>query len=165
MNKKYKNVPAYSAATKREVEENYQPVISLMIILSILIFIGCSTTAVNKKNAIDVSEDRIINKVLTTPDSTRDTKVTFVRDSGFGGSGCYIVLFYQNERISKLEASEKVSFYFKEGKHFIGVAFGEKGLCSMSNFEFKYMITIFKDKENTYRIMTSGGTVQLLPSQ
>jgi hypothetical protein len=139
--------------------------LSLVGMFFILIIFGCSTTAVNKNDAINVSEDRIINKSLTIPDSTRDTKVIFVRDSGFGGSGCYIFLYYQNERIAKLETSEKVSFYFKEGKHFIGVAFGEKGLCSMSNFEFKYMVTISKDKENTYRIMTSGATVQLLPSQ
>lgn len=129
----------------------------------IAIISGCTTVPVTPDIAIQVPQNRLVNQEFSLPDSIRDLKVTFIRDSGLIGGGCYIVLSMNKKIIAKLEVSEKVSIYLKEGNYIFGVTGGDDGLCSTWPF-YEHNVIVSKDRKNHYRIMTDrNGVVWILP--
>ena len=64
-------------------------------ILSIL-FVGCSTSPVNSNQTAMVPESRMVDSDYFTRKSEDQTKVTFLRDKGFLGSGCTHDIYANN---------------------------------------------------------------------
>jgi len=138
--------------------------LSLIMLVGLVMFTGCATTSIPMDRALDIPQDRILAKNLIESNSNSDVEVTFIRDQGMIGSGCYINIFYNDRMIFKLEMSEIVTVYIPEGEHILGMRFGDKGLCQAPD-HFEGMVTVRKTRKNLYRIQTDNeGIIWIKPT-
>ncbi|EAB4417356.1 hypothetical protein D7B12_18160 [Salmonella enterica] len=96
---------------------------SLLIMTSMLLLSGCSTTAVNPQTASKVETKIYQDKNGTVP-------VTIVRDSGIISARCPMTVFINGRIIADLMPSEKVEVFLKPGNAMIGLAQLGPGICT-----------------------------------
>jgi hypothetical protein len=131
-----------------------------IISLVLCLLSGCATSEVNPDKAKPVPKDRlfIIN------DSSADTKITIIRDSGILYSACNINVFINGKIAATLEASEKATFSLDAGDLYLGAQFSGNGLCINSSLR-QLETSIKKGQHKTYRVYSEpSGSMQILPS-
>lgn len=123
----------------------------LFALLSLVFVSGCSTTAVQVRDAVPAPQTQIFLKNNLAAQG--NARAVFVRDTGFIGSGVFQHIFVDGMKAASLNPGEKVELILVPGEHILGVQptdpFGSKTLMTIDQ-DLKANRTYF------YRILTDG---------
>lgn len=89
---------------------------------------GCATSATSIQQAVPVPNDELY-AFQSEPLGSSGT-LSVVRDSGFVGSGCDVVVYIDGARAAKVGPGQRASFHLPVGRPNIGVDLAESGLCA-----------------------------------
>lgn len=89
---------------------------------------ACSTSPVTEQSGKPVPSDRIYKPDLLNASPDRTAKVTFLRDSGFMGSGCPDNILVNGTAVFTMHAGEYETVFLAPGKYFFSVETG-RGPC------------------------------------
>lgn len=132
----------------------------LMASISTLLLVSaCSTTPVTQQSATPVSTERIYQASYIGAASTSGATVTFLRDSGFFGSGCSHDMYVDNVKVFAIREGEKITIHVPAGRHFFRLETGG-GLCP--NISTSQEAAVSAGARRTYRILLpSDGSLRL----
>lgn len=88
---------------------------------------GCASSAISVGQAEPVPGDELY-AYQTRPVGESGT-VTVVRDAGFVGSGCDVVVYIDGVKAAKIGTGQRATFFLPVGNPNIGVGFAGRGLC------------------------------------
>lgn len=134
----------------------------LFFAVSLLGLAGCSSTVTPPSQAKWAPSER----VFKFQDSTLDKpSLTVIRDTGFGGSGCFASVYIDGEVVAKLDPGEKAIFYVDSGDKAVGAGIEGRGLCGASGERQERYIRILPDEHKYVRIFTSAdGDMDIRPT-
>ncbi|WP_333691168.1 hypothetical protein [Pseudomonas syringae] len=89
---------------------------------------GCSTSPISVDQAAPVPSDELY--AYQSKPAGESGKVTVIRDSGFVGSGCDIVIYVDGRKAAKIGTGQRASFYLRPGSPSIGAGLAGSGLCA-----------------------------------
>lgn len=119
-----------------------------------LLLSACSTAPVPIESARPAQQRHVYPLGLKLsahkPDSAR---VTFIRDTGFSGSGCTSVIKINGEEAFALDAGEVFTIFLAPGDYFFTRAFGG-GLCP--NTELSQNASLQANEEQVYRLLMNS---------
>lgn len=134
----------------------------IFLLLAIVAITGCATTVVPPTKATPAPKDRIF-KYQTSSDNTGS--LTIIRDSGFGGAGCYATVYLNGERVAKLDPKEKATFYLSEGEWAVGANLEGKGLCGINPERQERFFNIKDGERKAVRVFTdANGDMDIRPT-
>jgi hypothetical protein len=123
------------------------------LLAAVAILSGCATSAIAPQDAKAAPADRIL--ITSNPGGV---KVTFVRDTGFVGSGVYQHIYIDGREAAQLNPGEKAEFLLAPGEHIFGVQ-------PTDPFDLADLLTIDQDlkigQAYYYRALTSNGDMTL----
>ncbi|MES2400103.1 MAG: hypothetical protein V4573_08970 [Pseudomonadota bacterium] len=127
---------------------------NLLLVLFVLsTFCGCATSSIPTKEALVVPADRIFRTEKLPIDG--NARASFVRDTGFTGSGVYQNLFINGKKAAALNPGEKVEFLLVPGEYIFGAIptdpFGTHALNTIDQ-------DIKAGRNYFYRIQTDGNS-------
>ncbi|MEE4915775.1 hypothetical protein V2K41_15990 [Pseudomonas alliivorans] len=96
--------------------------------LAVALVAGCSTSPISVGQAEPVPSDELY--AYQSKPAGENGKVTVIRDSGFVGSGCDIVVYVDGRKAAKIGTGQRASFYLKPGSPSIGAGLAGSGLCA-----------------------------------
>ncbi len=89
--------------------------------------------------------------------------VIFVRDSGFTGSGCDVLLSVDDTPAAQLAAGELVQLHVEPGEHIFGVRYTGAGLCGLDkNVGTQREFTLSVEHPKMFRVQLSPA-IDILP--
>nr|WP_296267719.1 hypothetical protein [Pseudomonas sp. UBA6562] len=100
----------------------------LMASVWLVLLGGCASPPTSIQEADPVPADELYafqSKLLG-----KSGKLSVVRDSGFVGSGCDVVVYIDGLRAAKVGPGQIASFYLAAGRPNLGVGLAETGLCT-----------------------------------
>jgi hypothetical protein len=126
---------------------------------------ACASSPVSSERAAPVPPERLVafQTAISGPHGT----IEVVRDSGFGGSGCYFGLFIDGVVAAQMGTAEKASFVVKSGEHVIGAAPVGGSVCgAMTQSNMREISIVVRDAETRkYRIgVAQSGDNTLQPT-
>ncbi|MGA9618981.1 MAG: lipoprotein [Serratia proteamaculans] len=134
----------------------------ILAIAATAILSGCATDIVPVSQAIKAPPERIFKYQNT---SKSDAAITVIRDSGLGGSGCFITVFINGERSARLDPKEKVTFHINSGAWIIGAAHEGRALCSVGKERQEREFTINPGEDKILRVYTdNNGNIDIKPT-
>lgn len=134
----------------------------LIIVLLAIGLVGCSTKVVPPSLAKQAPSDRVF-KYQESGD--HKSIITVIRDSGFGGSGCFASVYIDGVMVAKLDPSEKATFYVNDGDRAVGAALEGRGLCNINGERQERYIRIAPDEHKYLRVFISAsGDMDIRPT-
>ncbi len=127
-----------------------------IVIVSMILLSGCSTTFVTPENATAVPSERILYQ------GEGESQITVIRDRGHIGSGCYAKLSINGAKAALFETKEKATFNVESGSILLGVELTGDGICTWDAQQFNTETILKPNEHGIYRIFTgqySGGPV------
>ena len=100
-----------------------------MVLGVILGLAGCATSPVGRDAAKPAPASRLY--AYQGAPSATDGTLTVIRDSGFLGKGCGILVYVDGKEAALLAAGEKVSFNVPQGDHLLAAGPSGHGLCGV----------------------------------
>jgi hypothetical protein len=100
-------------------------------ILALIALAGCSTSPVTEQTAKRIPSERIYQASMVDGNSTVKSDlatVTFLRDSGFYGSGCSHDVFVNNVKAFSISQGEFIRLTLPSGSYFFRLETGS-GIC------------------------------------
>jgi hypothetical protein len=135
-----------------------------VLYLSVALFglIGCSSTVVPPSQAKWAPAERIFK----FQDSTQNKpNLIVIRDSGFGGAGCFASVYIDGVVAAKLDPGEKAIFYVDSGDRAVGAGLEGRGLCGASGERQERYITLKPNEHKYLRVFTSAdGDMDIRPT-
>jgi hypothetical protein len=119
---------------------------------------GCATSPVpyDKANLVPPDRVRIVN------DSSATATVTFIRDSGFIGSGCFIDAYINSDLAAILDGGEKITVNVKPGEMYLGSKMSGVALCGNNSVNY-IETTLKKGQHKLFRLFTDqSGNSQII---
>ena len=114
---------------------------------------SCSTTQVSEAVAALVPSDRVYQTSFLS--SGKDpARLTFVRDKGFSGSACKIVLYVNGQRAFSMGPAEKATIEVDPGEHLLRLESGLGSMCP-NEYETKEIVVKAGDQRR-YRFPVSS---------
>ena len=132
----------------KAVKNKFLVVIALMSGLT-----ACSSVPVNTENAEFVPEKRIYKAEMFTKNQKDASRVTFLRDSGYFGSGCSHDMYINNQKVFAIRQSEQATVYLKPDFYIFRLETGG-GLCP--NIAISQEIDLKPNVEAKYRILMAS---------
>ncbi|WP_312963906.1 hypothetical protein [Stutzerimonas nitrititolerans] len=130
-----------------------------LILLSILVLAGCSTSPVSEGEAKPIPRDRIYASDIVGPAAGGRAEVVFLRDSGYFGSGCSHDLYVNNRKAFAIRQGEGVTLSLEPGSYFFRLETGG-GLCP--NIATSQDLELKSGSSAAYRILLpSDGSLRL----
>jgi hypothetical protein len=99
-----------------------------LALLALLALSGCATSKLTPEQADPVPADRLYG--FTQKTASDDARITVIRDGGFFGSGCTLVVYIDGKRVAEMNSGELASFYVTPGERVISTGVSGRGLCS-----------------------------------
>lgn len=132
----------------------------LLVSVGTLILVSaCSTTPVTKQTAAPVPAEHVYKTSYIGAASSSGATVTFLRDSGFFGSGCSHDVYVDNVKIFTIREGEKITIHVSAGQHLFRLESGG-GLCP--NISTSQETIVSDGARRTYRILLpSDGSLRL----
>ncbi|CAN7256261.1 hypothetical protein LJR159_000975 [Pseudomonas brassicacearum] len=128
--------------------------------VAVALLAGCSSSAISVKQAEPVPPDELY--AFQSKPSGESGKVTVVRDSGFVGSGCDIVVYVDGRRAAKIGTGQRASFYLPVGTPSLGAGLAGSGLCAGAAIR-TISASVKPGKESVYRISGDVGGFYIGP--
>jgi hypothetical protein len=134
---------------------------------AVLLLAGCATSPVSRDVAKDVPANRLF--AYQQPSGADDGTLLLIRDSGYLGSGCRVVIYIDDVQAASFSIAEKALLYIPAGRHILASGPTGKGLCGMGNGEasmkLSTAIEIKAHHTTVYRIAigAGGGGVEVMP--
>lgn len=154
----YRSIPATLLAKLTKGDRDMK---KSLLVLSLLIMAGCSTSVTPPSQASFAPSDRVFK--FQKVDGNQS--ITVIRDSGFIGGGCFASVYIDGQLSAKLDPKEKVKFYLPKGEHAVGAALEGRGLCGSNEARQERYINL-SDGENKYvRVfIDEGGDLDIRPT-
>ncbi|AZF05603.1 hypothetical protein [Pseudomonas sp. R5-89-07] len=121
---------------------------------------GCATSPMSARDAKPVPSDELYAFQSKTQNAT--SRITVVRDGGFVGSGCDLVLYIEGRRAAKIGPGQRASFYVEPGPVNLGTGLAESGLCAGAAIR-TISATLKPGGESQFRISGDMGGFFLAP--
>lgn len=121
---------------------------------------GCSSSPMSVGQAEPVAADELY--AYQSKPSGDSSKVTVLRDQGFVGSGCDIVVYVDGRKAAKIGSGQRASFYLKPGSPSIGAGLAGSGLCAGAAVR-TISAKVQSGHESIYRISGDMGGFYLGP--
>ncbi|WP_122439767.1 hypothetical protein [Pseudomonas viridiflava] len=128
--------------------------------LAVAMLAGCSSSPMSVGQAEPVPADELY--AYQSKPSGESGKVTVLRDQGFVGSGCDIVVYVDGRKAAKIGTGERASFYLKPGSPSIGAGLAGSGLCAGAAVR-TISANVQSGHESIYRISGDMGGFYLGP--
>jgi hypothetical protein len=123
----------------------------LFAALGALFIAGCSTTAIQVKEATQAPETQV--RFHNNLPAQGNARAVFVRDTGLFGAGVFQHLFIDGEEAAVLNPGEKVELILPPGEHIFGVQPTDPfGFATMNSIDQD----LKADRSYFYRIMMQG---------
>ncbi|QHE98981.1 hypothetical protein ACKUFS_17730 [Pseudomonas cannabina] len=100
----------------------------LIGMLALALLAGCSSSPMSVGEAEPVASDELY--AYQSKPAGESGKVTVIRDRGFVGSGCDIVVYVDGRKAAKIGTGQRATFYLKPGSPSIGAGLAGSGLCA-----------------------------------
>lgn len=97
-------------------------------VVAVAMLAGCATSPISARNAAPVPSDELYAFQEKTVNTS--SRITVVRDGGFVGSGCDLVLYIEGRRAAKIGPGQRASFFVEPGPVNLGTGLAESGLCA-----------------------------------
>lgn len=120
-----------------------------LALFMVLALAGCATSPVSPDKAKSAPPTSLFR--FQVKDNSNNEEVTVIRDKGFTGSGCAMVVFLDGYKSAQLETGEKATFYISKNVATIGVGLTNNGLCSGASVR-TINISHDNEKPKLYRI-------------
>ena len=120
-----------------------------LALLALLVMTGCATSKLTPEQADPVPANRLYG--FTQKMASDDARITVIRDSGFTGSGCGLVVRIDGKRAAMLNSGELASFYVDPGEHVISAGLSGQALCS-SLIDKTIELNVKPNQERIYRL-------------
>ena len=131
--------------------------------LCLLALTGCGTKAVSLEKASPTPSSRLL--AFQNADHPGNSRVTVIRDKGFGKAGCYFEIYLNETMAARIDKSEKATFYLAPGPLLLAVGPDLKGpiLCGYDPGNSKQIKTTLRsNEEKVFRIsFSAGGKIHL----
>ena len=141
----------------------YKICVLVAFFLGTLVVGGCHTTPVPLEEAIPTPLPRLM--AFQSPSPSYPSTLTIIRDKGFGGSSCYIMVYINNELAARMDAGEKAVFHVPAGNTLImvGPDTQGEGLCWLADKYSDQIETYLNAQEKKpYRVSwTPGGVLSI----
>ena len=126
---------------------------------------ACATRQVLVSEATPAARDRIMGFDAPGRDTT---EVTFIRDKGMMGGGCYLELFVDSIASARIATGEKVALFIPNGRHDVYAKPTGRALCHVgadtNRASRAAEITIEQGKPRLMRIaIDEGGITTITP--
>ncbi|MGY2184643.1 hypothetical protein [Pseudomonas sp. SDO5591_S426] len=95
--------------------------------LALIALAGCATSPTPPNRAENVPADELYGFQEKSPENSE--KISVIRDTGFTGSGCDVLVYIDGKRAGKIGPGEKASFYVQPGIINLGSGPSGSGLC------------------------------------
>jgi uncharacterized protein YceK len=134
----------------------------LFLAFAVIGLAGCSSTVIPPNQAKWAPAERIFK----FQDSAQNkSSLTVIRDSGFGGAGCYASVYIDGVNVAKLDPGEKAVFYVDSGDKAVGAGLEGRGLCGVSGERQERFINLKPNEQKYVRIFTSAdGDMDIRPT-
>lgn len=130
--------------------------------LAMALLVGCSTSPVTEQSAKPIPADRIYQPSMVAgpgAEANDFASVTFLRDSGYYGSGCSHDMFVNNVKAFAIRQGEFVRLSLPAGSYFFRLETGG-GLCP--NIATSQSSELKAGASESYRILLpSDGNLRL----
>lgn len=125
-----------------------------------LLLSACATAPTSLQAAKPVAQTKIF--AFTEPAPAKGS-VTIVRDSGFTGSGCDVLLSVDDQPAAQLAASEMAQLHMEPGEHIFGVRYTGGGMCGLDkNLGTQREFTVKANQARMLRVQLSPA-IDILP--
>lgn len=133
----------------------------LIVGLVVVLMAGCATRQVSSDKASAVpAQGRFA--------SQGDAELTIIRDAGFSGAGCSLVVTVNGETAAKLETGQKVTLAMQSGKWIVGAHPDGNSLCRSSlaqRNKRETQVSIDKGDHLVYRLAADqAGAMSIAPT-
>jgi hypothetical protein len=131
--------------------------LSSLLLFATVPLAGCATAPVSLAQAKAVPSDRIY-AFAQAPGSVGS--ITFVRDKGMMGAGCYMAVFINGQRAAMLDTGEKVTVTVAAGRVNVGAGPDGAGLCGSgmaTRNKREVQVIVDVGDRLIYRVATNGG--------
>lgn len=132
----------------------------IFVLTSMLALAACGTSQISPEQADPVPAERLYG--FTQKAANNDAAVTVIRDSGFYGSGCGLVVRIDGKRATMLNAGEVATLYVSAGEHTIGVGISGQGLCA-GMVEKTIDMILKPNQSRSYRVSVDQTGYQISP--
>lgn len=134
--------------------------------MAALALVGCASKAVRPNDAELAPPDRLTG-YQSVPEGDYG-RVTFTRDNGFVGGGCYIDIIVDSTTLARLNQGEKATGNIAVGRHVVYGKPAGRALCSAGNSsraERASQIYVEKNDNITFRVaVDAGGIITVNPT-
>ncbi len=138
--------------------------ICIALLLGVATLAGCATKPVNVGEAKPAPESRVYGYQAASGSAGA---VTFVRDKGMMGAGCYLAVLVNGTPAAMLDTGEKVTLVFTPGRWNVGASPSGAGLCGSglaTRNKREVQVTVDAGDQLTYRIaIGQGGELNIGP--
>ena len=117
--------------------------------LALIVLAGCATSPTPIGNAESVPADEIYG--FQDGSSENSVKISVIRDTGFTGSACDVLVYIDGKRAAKIGPGQKASFYVPPGTINLGSGPSGTGLCAGSAMK-TISANIQAKQENLFRL-------------
>lgn len=100
----------------------------ILAIAATAILSGCTSVAESPRSAVSAPAEQLFKFQNR---QAGNAELVIVRDGGTFASPCLTTIFLNGEKIAKLSAGQKASFFLNEGEFNIGAALEGGGLCGI----------------------------------
>jgi len=134
----------------------------LIGVLTIALLVGCSTSPVTEQDAKPIPAERVYQPSMVAGqgrEANGEALVTFLRDSGYYGSGCSHDMYINNVKAFAIRQGEFVRLRLPAGSYFFRLETGG-GLCP--NIATSQSSQLKAADSESYRILLpSDGNLRL----
>lgn len=120
----------------------------IIFTLGLSLLLSACTTPITTETGRAIQDEAIYNHDIFIPDDTKET-VTFLRDSGFLGSGCNYYIYINGRKDFYLSQKRYAKIYLTPNTYVFALGLGG-GLCT--NGQYSITSTLEKGKPQVYRL-------------
>ncbi|MEO8640973.1 hypothetical protein [Pseudomonas sp.] len=102
----------------------------ILTTMALIALAGCATSPTPVSRAENVPLDEIYGFQDKSPENSE--RITVIRDTGFTGSGCDVLVYIDGKRAAKIGPGQKASFFVQPGIVNLGSGPSGSGLCAGS---------------------------------
>jgi len=133
-----------------------------LIAMLAIVLTGCATKVVPPNLAKSAPSERVYKYQLY---DGKKSAITVIRDSGFGGAGCFSSVYIDGDVVAKLDPGEKATFYVNSGDRAVGAALEGRGLCGLNGQRQERYINVTHDEHKYLRVFISAsGDIDIRPT-
>jgi hypothetical protein len=121
----------------------------ILAAMALIALAGCATSPTPVTIAESVPVDEIYGFQDKSPEKSE--KITVIRDTGFTGSGCDVLVYIDGKRAAKIGPGQQASFFVQRGIINLGAGPSGSGLCAGAAIK-AVSANIQAKQENLFRI-------------